>query len=283
MANLTTNFIKIAQVGPAFDGRVIREDWLRDMAETYNRETYTAMLWPEHMRWYGNMGEVAELKAESDEKGVFSLFARLVPNKRLLEWNAEGQGLFYSIEVEEDFPGTPGKTYLGGLGVTDSPASLGLVGSRFSTRKDTKPPHCMSNMPFDASALSAASADEHLSWFKTHIVPLFTQNTGENAPDPKDDTMDEMETRVAEFEERLDALESALADLDGRVAALEVDVAASGDGDGAGSDPAYKALAKHIGAMNKRLDAFTSHMSATVKSGTKAPANVGPSKGKSLL
>ena len=284
MANLTTNFIKVAQAGPAFDGRTIQEAWLRDMAETYDPAVYTAMLWPEHMRWFGQLGEVAELRAGPDEKGVYSLFARLKPNKRLLEWNAEGQGLFYSIEVEEDFPGCPGKTYLGGLGVTDSPASLGLVSARFSNRKDTKAPHCMSNVSFDPSALEPAPADELPGWFKKHVLPFFTQNNGGAASEAKDDsTMPEQTT-----EERLEALEKSyeavcatLGDIEVRLTECEKDIDALEEGvEGGGSeDSSYKAIINELGAMR---DAFTAAL-GTVKPGTRPPTNTAPAEGKGII
>lgn len=285
MATLTTDFIKIAQAGQAFDGRTIREDWIRDMAETYDPAVYTAMLWPEHMRWFGQLGEVAELRAGPDEKGVYSLFARLKPNKRLLEWNAEGQGLFYSIEVEEDFPGCPGKTYLGGLGVTDSPASLGLASARFSSRKDAKPPHCMSNVPLVPSALDPTplqQGDEAPGWFRRMFPSFFTSDNGAQTPEQKDSRMEELEARVTALEDSVTTQRDQIAAMEGRLAALEVDVAANG-GEGAGSDPAYKALARQIGSFRKEMTEFTQKMSAAARPGTHAPANTGPAKGKSIL
>ena len=275
MANLTTDFIKVAQAGPAFDGRSIREDWLRDMAETYDPALYTAILWPEHMRWFGNLGEVAELRAGPDEQGRFSLFARLKPNKHLLEWNAGGQGLFYSIEVEEDFPGCPGKAYLGGLGVTDSPASLGLVSARFSNRKDAKAPHYMSNVPFDPSALALPATDDPPGWFKKHVLPFFTQNSGSEAPKEKDETMaDEEKTtekRLAALEEEQKALTAKCNALDTRLAECEKDIDELEKGAG-GTD--YKALVDKIDAIGQQ---FTAALS-TVKPGTQAPDTTAPAQ-----
>jgi hypothetical protein len=274
MATLTTDFIKVAQAGPALDGRTIREEWLRDMAEIYDPAVYTAMLWPEHMRWFGQLGEVTALRAGPDERGRFSLFARLKPNKRLLEWNAEGQGLFYSIEVKEDLKACPGKTYLGGLGVTDSPASLGLESTRFS------------NLPFEPSALTPASPqqdDEPPGWFKKHLPFLFNQNSGGAASEPKDETMPEEQTT----EDRLKALEDSQAALVERVGAIEArlttaeaDIDELEKDDDTGSDGSdYKALTAEISGMRTELAAAFS----TMKPGTTPPASIGPAQGKKLL
>ncbi|OKP28420.1 GPO family capsid scaffolding protein [Serratia fonticola] len=137
-SHLTTNFIRIATEGETVDKREIKAEWLVDMAETYDPNVYTALLWPEHERWYGSCGEVQELKAETED-GLMRLYARLSPGMDLLYANRNGQLLFCSIEPTEDlnFRGT-GKPYLEGLGVTSSPASIGTERMRFSANKNGK-------------------------------------------------------------------------------------------------------------------------------------------------
>ncbi|HEI6705276.1 TPA: GPO family capsid scaffolding protein [Yersinia enterocolitica] len=137
-SQLTTNFIRIATEGATVDGREISAEWLVDMAETYDPAIYTAMIWPEHERWYGACGEVQELKAEAED-GLMRLYARLCPGMDLLYANRNGQMLFCSIEPTEtlNFRGT-GKPYLEGLGVTSSPASIGTERMRFSANKNGK-------------------------------------------------------------------------------------------------------------------------------------------------
>lgn len=137
-SQLTTNFIRIATEGATVDGREIPAEWLVDMAESYDPAIYTAMIWPEHERWYGACGEVQELKAEVED-GLMRLKARLCPGMDLLYANRNGQMLFCSIEPTEtlNFCGT-GKPYLEGLGVTSSPASVGTERMRFSANKNGK-------------------------------------------------------------------------------------------------------------------------------------------------
>lgn len=276
MAKLTTDFIKVAQVGPAADGRTIHEEWLREMAETYNPATYTAMLWPEHCRWFGNMGEVLELRAGPDDAGVFSLFARFAPNAAMLDYNAAGQGLFYSIEVSENFADS-GKTYLSGLGVTDSPASLGMPSTRFTALKGA---NCFSNVPF--APMKPEDKEEAPGWFK-RIFPHFFTKTEEAAPEntdgpEKENNMEELEARLSALEETIGSLSEQVAGFEGRLAALEVDVAAGGSGDAAGGDFAVKALARQIGALRNEFR----QVASSARPGTQAPKNLGAAR-KPLL
>ncbi|HBC3859681.1 GPO family capsid scaffolding protein [Vibrio parahaemolyticus] len=126
----------IATEGPTVDGRKITREWLSQMAQSYDPQEYTALIWPEHRRFYGygeNWGKVVELKAE-EKDGKMRLFAKLEPNQYLLDANSKKQKLFTSIEPEPDYKGE-GRCYLMGLAATDSPASSGTSLLQFS-RKD---------------------------------------------------------------------------------------------------------------------------------------------------
>jgi hypothetical protein len=129
-ASIVSAWKRIAQSGPTIDGRFIKPEWLTDMGETYNPEVYTAKLWVDHMR-YSSYGSVRALKAEQDGE-VIRLFAKISPSRSLLQLNQVWEEkLNFSIEPTEDFAKT-GKCYLTGLGMTDSPASLGTDEMRFS-------------------------------------------------------------------------------------------------------------------------------------------------------
>lgn len=136
MPRLRTDWICVATAGKTADGREIKEEWLLGAAKTYNRQTYTALIWPRHDKsmearsWSYNYGEVDGLKAERVD-GTLKLFAQLMPNDWLISTNEAGQKLFTSIEVAENFAGT-GECYLVGLTVTDIPASLGTDRLMFS-------------------------------------------------------------------------------------------------------------------------------------------------------
>lgn len=127
---LTTDFVRVAVSGQTADGRTISPDHLKQMAETYDREKYTAQIWLEHSRWSPPFGQVVELQAiEAGDK--VELFARLAPTKEMIDLNQKGQGIFTSVEITPNFADS-GKAYLTGLAITDSPASLWTTALNFS-------------------------------------------------------------------------------------------------------------------------------------------------------
>ncbi|MGL4923300.1 GPO family capsid scaffolding protein [Aeromonas sp. 30P] len=128
---LRTDWVCIATEGKSVDGRDITRDWLTDMAETYDPDFYTALLWPEHDRW-SNFGVVQALKTVEVD-GKLKLYAILCPNRDLIYYNQNGQYQFCSIEPFENFADT-GRTYLFGLGVTDEPASIGTTRLKFNSK-----------------------------------------------------------------------------------------------------------------------------------------------------
>ncbi|MUK40987.1 capsid protein [Aliivibrio fischeri] len=133
MPQLQTDWIRIATAGNAIDGRVIDEKMLNEMAELYNPDEYTARIWPDHRRWFGAWGDVVALKTE-EWNGKIRLFAKLRPNSQLMQANESDQKTFCSIEIDvKDFDGT-GKHYLGALGVTDEPGSLGTEKLKFNAK-----------------------------------------------------------------------------------------------------------------------------------------------------
>ena len=129
MNPVLTDWLTIATAGPTVDGRTIKEEWLKDAAETYNREEYAAFLNVEH--WAGNLGSVWDVRLGKDKKDRTILQARIRPNKYYLQQNAEDHRLCFSVELTHDFAKT-GKTYLTGLATTDYPASIGTTEARFS-------------------------------------------------------------------------------------------------------------------------------------------------------
>lgn len=136
-SHLMTDWICIATEGETVDGRNLKGQWLIDMAESYDPENiYSAQIWPEHERYWGAQGEVLALKHDKPDDLV-KLYARLCPERELIDANRRGQLLFCSIEptIDLNFRGT-GKPYLEGLGVTSSPASIGTDRMRFSAEKN---------------------------------------------------------------------------------------------------------------------------------------------------
>ncbi|WP_375750936.1 GPO family capsid scaffolding protein [Vibrio sp. HN007] len=142
----TSDWKIVATEGSTVDGRKITASWIKDMAELYSLDEYPALIWPEHSRsrwdvYQGkNWGEVIALKAEKKD-GKLRLFAKLTPNKYLLNANADSQKLFTSIEPDPDYKGE-GRCYLTGLAVTDSPASTGTTRLKFSRNDQSTELEC---------------------------------------------------------------------------------------------------------------------------------------------
>lgn len=131
MAKLISDFFCVAVAGPTIDGREINAAWLKDMGDTYDASLYEAMIWYEHFRFTGNYGAIYAAKWEKGSDGLIRLYNRLIPSPMMLELNQQGQKLHSSIEVLTEFRGKK-KAYQYGLGITDSPASVGTDKLAFS-------------------------------------------------------------------------------------------------------------------------------------------------------
>jgi len=219
-STLVSDWKRIAQSGPTMDGRVIKPEWLTDMAETYDPKVYTAMIWLDHMR-YGSYGSVRALKAEKDGD-VIRLFARISPSRSLLQMNQVWEEyLYFSIEPTENFAKT-GKCYLTGLGMTDSPASLGTDEMRFSKTpgREFTARYAGERVP----DLRENEDDQELERFGRKLFGLFSKN---NKPKEDDELMDK---------KQFEAMESSLADLNQKFNALADKLAtfASKQADGEG-------------------------------------------------
>lgn len=138
--------------------------------------------------------------------GLARLYVSLCPNMRLIFANHEDQLLFFSIEPEENWRGS-GRTYLKGLAVTDTPASVGTTRLRFSSRRKK-----LSKQGYYSCVISRDGKIKQeirmKNWQKLFgIKPKFEDET------PPDDT--------AQGDDKLQALANAVNELEGRVAKIE--------------------------------------------------------------
>ena len=206
-SKLKTDFICIATSGYTVDGRQITAQELHEMAETYDPEHYTANLWPEHRRWF-NMGQVIELKAEENEKGETQLFAIIAPNQELIEYNRAGQYLFTSIEITPNFRNS-GKAYLSGLGVTDSPASVGTTELKFFNAEEQKGSVFGELVKVDFSVKEDIEEDKAFRAVANVFKKLFSSSTQmEEQPTPNNNNNKEDDAMNAEqFAKLLEAFD----------------------------------------------------------------------------
>lgn len=144
-----SNWFRVAVEGSTTDGRAIEREQIEDMAATYNPDTYGARVWMEHLRSmlpdspFRAYGDVTALKAEevniAGEKKL-ALFAQIAPTNDLVKIvNDLKQKIFTSIEITPKFADS-GRAYLTGLGVTDSPASLGTSMLAFAAQNPEASP-----------------------------------------------------------------------------------------------------------------------------------------------
>ncbi|NHB87179.1 GPO family capsid scaffolding protein [Photorhabdus tasmaniensis] len=213
MAQVISDWICIATSGPTVDGRIIDPQWLIDCAETYNRDTYTALIWPRHEEdpkvrdFTFNLGEVDTLKYEEHD-GKIKLFAKVIPNQFLIEANKIGQKLFSSVEIWPNF-GDAERNYLVGLAATDVPASLGT--QRFLFSINGKKQDCIGGNIEILDLGETRPKEEKTGFFwrffsalgKDLQDPQETQPTGEDKA-----KMDELKQLIETLMARIDALEA---------------------------------------------------------------------------
>jgi Phage capsid scaffolding protein (GPO) serine peptidase len=195
--NLKTGWVIVATSGNTTDGREIKKEWLTEMAETYNPAFYSAKVWPNHLREWGSQGKVLALKTQpaTDEqlKGEIHLMAIMSPSEDLVYMNKRGRWVHTSIEVLKNFAGK-GKAYLGGLAVTDNPASLGTTELQFSEQSDT--------FHFSGEHLDLSSTTEEKQSF---VEKLFNPKP-EQETDMKDEQFKQLLDAQTETNKALNAL-----------------------------------------------------------------------------
>jgi hypothetical protein len=171
--NLKTGWVIIATSGATIDGRKIEKQWLTDMAENYSERMYSAKIWPDHERYFGSQGKVLALKVEPATDPAFKdelqLMAIIAPSDDLVYQNKRGKYVHTSIEVLKNFAGK-GFYYLGGLAVTDTPASLGTSELQFSESTGSIK---FSGCELD---LSSAEPESFFSFFKRPPNPDEQEN-----------------------------------------------------------------------------------------------------------
>jgi len=129
----------IATEGQTTDGRAIERSWLEDIAATYSRDKYGARIWLEHIRGivpdnaFQAYGDVLAVRTNKNKEGKLELQAQIDPTPELISLSKKRQKIYTSIEIAPNFAKT-GKCGLVGLGITDSPASLGTSILEFSAQ-----------------------------------------------------------------------------------------------------------------------------------------------------
>lgn len=142
-----SKFFRVAVEGDTTDGRVMQRSWIEQSAKNFNPAKYGARVWLEHLRGYlpdspfRAYGDVTALKAEEVDIGgqkKLALFAQIDATDDLIAMNKARQKIYSSVEIDPNFAKS-GEAYFVGLGVTDSPASLGTEMLTFAAGAQTNP------------------------------------------------------------------------------------------------------------------------------------------------
>lgn len=170
MTKFRSKWFQVAVEGATTDGRVIEKTWLVDAAQTFDRKTYGARVWLEHIRStvedspFKAYGDVLALKTEEVEisgQKKTALFAQIEPTSELIAMNKRRQKLYTSIEIDPNFAKS-GKAYLVGLAVTDSPASIGTEMLAFSAQHPNASP--LKSRKTNANCLFSAAEETALEF-----------------------------------------------------------------------------------------------------------------------
>lgn len=159
-----SKLFRVATEGATTDGREITRADIEQMAKSYNPATYGARVWLEHYRGlvpngpFDALGDVTAVEAREVEGGKLALFAQIEPLPKLIEMNKAKQKLYSSVEIHPNL-GDTGGPYLFGLGVTDSPASLGTEVLKFSQTAAASP---LAGRKTDKATLFAAAQEFQL-------------------------------------------------------------------------------------------------------------------------
>lgn len=171
-----SKFFRVAVEGATSDGRVIDRTLLQDMASSYNPSVYGARIFAEHIRGiapgspfkaYGDVTAVkAEEIADGPLKGKLALYAQIDPTPEMVGLVKSRQKIYSSMEITPKFADT-GRAYLSGLGITDSPASLGTEVLTFAAQHPAANPFASRKQApdnlFSAAELAEIEFEEEAS------------------------------------------------------------------------------------------------------------------------
>lgn len=231
---IKSKFFRVGVEGVTTDGREISRELIQQMAATYNRAKYGARVFAEHIRGmvpdgpFRALGDVLAVKAEEipdgELKGKLALYAQIEPSAPMVALVNSGQKIYTSMEVSPNFAG--GKlAYLSGLGITDSPASLGTEVLAFAAQHpDASPFKARKQQPdnlFSAAVETAielepeTTAPDPAAGFFAKLNELLEKFAGKTKITARADpapTIESQPTEVAAFATELRTSLTGLAD-----------------------------------------------------------------------
>lgn len=182
---------RVAREGQTVDGRELTRQEIQEMADSYNIEHYAGRINIEH--WSGfspeppfnAYGDILKVEAV-EENGKLCQYNTISALPNFVAMNKKGQKIYPSIEFYRNFAGT-GKAYQVGLGMTDTPASLGTQAIKFSSN-----PHSLSTQPDSEIYITMSEKNESKSLvdqIKEALTP---------SPKPKEQLSDELAAQLTQ-------------------------------------------------------------------------------------
>lgn len=194
------------------DGRKIDADWIDQIVETFNTETYPPRINVEHLSGYSpeppfnGYGDVVAVRAQTDDFSVAgktekrkALYCQVDGNDQLVALVAKNQKPYPSVELTDSYAGS-GKVGLLGLAFTDKPASIGTQALQFSR---TAPGSLFSQggdavaLEFDTSSADPAKVEGAVAGFFAALAATLRGGKAEPAepahatpPTPANDNFD---------------------------------------------------------------------------------------------
>lgn len=248
-----SKFFRVATEGATTDGRVISASWIQQMADTFDSKKYGARVWMEHIRGilpdspFKAYGDVTAVEARKGDDGKLALYAQIDPTEELVKINKSRQKIYTSIEINPDFSDS-GKAYLIGLGITDSPASLGTEMLQFA------------QLHPDASPLTARKSDKgNLFSVCTEVDFEFDEVVDAiNFSDRIKSALGLFKEKAVKIDGQLGELLGAVEEVANHSAELEATVGAmSKEIDG------YKGLDQRFKDLKKQFDDFKEQIEST--------------------
>lgn len=262
-----SKWFRIAVEGATTDGRQIERDWIQQMADQYDPNTYGARINCEHIKWawpggeFGAYGDVVALKAEEAEingEKKLCLYAQIEPNEALMALNKDRQKVYTSIEVQPKFADT-NKAYLVGLAITDSPASLGTEALSFSAQHGTLKARKTHEENLFTAAEEAALEFEEVTDRESAVAGLFKRVT-ELLSKSKEKTVRD-DASFSELTDAVEALAGHASEQSSEFAALKA---------------AHQGITEQVEKLSSQLTELTSRLSQQPASDqTQRPAATG--------
>ena len=183
---------RVAREGQTVEGRELTGQEIQQMGASYSLEKYGARINLEHYSgWspeppFNAYGDIVKVEAVQED-GKWVLYNTLSALPNFVAMNKKGQKIYPSIEFYRNFAGT-GIAYQVGLGLTDTPASLGTEPIKFSANQFAlcTQPNAEIFMSLSASTDQDNSVPNDQKGFFEQLKTLLTPNQPKIPAQPDD-------------------------------------------------------------------------------------------------